>query len=108
MGTRFEVKGLKELQHSLERLQSNARSLHGTHHVPISDVLTNAFIQEHTRHQSVDEWFAASPFTIESQEDFQAIPDAEWDTYVLGGHFKTGHSWTPQNRPPRGSARDRV
>jgi O-glycosyl hydrolase len=24
----------------------------------------------------------------------------------LGGHFKTGHSWTSQNRPPRGSVRD--
>jgi hypothetical protein len=25
---------------------------------------------------------------------------------LLGGHFKTGHSWTSQNRPPRGSVRD--
>ena len=23
---------------------------------------------------------------------------------LLGGHFKTGHSWTDQNRPPRGVA----
>jgi hypothetical protein len=27
-------------------------------------------------------------------------------TGALGGHFKTGHSWTFQNRPPRGSDRD--
>ena len=27
---------------------------------------------------------------------------------ALGGHLKTGHSWTLQNRPPRGGVRDGV
>ena len=47
-------------------------------------------------------------------EDTKAIEDVA--CYVvraplslnLGGHLKPGHSWTPQNRPPRGSARDQI
>jgi len=48
-------------------------------------------------------------------EPFRFEVDLARDTAVfvsirmsLGGHFKTGHSWTPQNRPPRDSVRDWV
>lgn len=82
MGFKLEVKGLTEIQSQLKRLQSRARSLHGTHSVPIRDLLTDQFMQKHTRFASVDEWFAQSPFEIQSQKDFESIPDAEWDSYV--------------------------
>jgi hypothetical protein len=48
-----------------------------------------------------DQVFESAKQSLEEQRHVQC-------DLTLGGHFKTGHSWTPQNRPPRGSARDQV
>ena len=82
MSFKFEVTGFREIESQLRRLQSKARSLDGIHRIPIKDILTDEFISKHTRYASADEWFAQSPFEIQSQDDFEAIPDAEWDAYV--------------------------
>ncbi len=82
MSFKFKVTGLREVESQLKRLQSKARSLGGTHSVPIKNILTDGFIRQHTRYTSADEWFTQSPFANQSQEDFEAIPDAERDTYV--------------------------
>ena len=48
----------------------------------LEGLLTPDFIQAHTRYGSVDAWFEASPFKLRTTEDFEAIPEAEWDDYV--------------------------
>jgi len=48
----------------------------------VSELLTDDFVSQHTSFSSVDEMFAASGFKVETQEDFAAIPDAEWDNYI--------------------------
>ena len=78
----FKIEGLDELQNKLDQLAKNAQSLDGEHNVPVSELLTDSFISRHTSFSSVDEMFKASGFTIETQEDFAAIPDAEWDNYI--------------------------
>lgn len=40
-------------------------------------------MRHHTDSSSIDEFLDNSPFTIESEEDFLAIPDEDWDNYIV-------------------------
>jgi hypothetical protein len=40
------------------------------------------FIAEHSSFAPFDELLEASTFKVETKEDFEAIPDAEWDTCI--------------------------
>jgi hypothetical protein len=79
-----KVEGFDEISRSLNQLAERARALGETHTVSATELLTPAFIRAHTRsaHEAVDTWFVASPFKIETTEDFDTIPDSEWDQYV--------------------------
>ena len=50
----------------------------------LSELLNDDFIAMHGSFASFDEQLAAGPFKVETKEDFEAIPDAEWDSYVAG------------------------
>jgi hypothetical protein len=76
------VLGLDEFQRKLTDLANRAQSLSGTRNVPVTDLLTPEFVQACSRFQSAEELFEASGFVINTPEDFAAIPDAEWDTFI--------------------------
>lgn len=78
----FQIKGLDNLEKKLGKLAKNAAKLDGQHNVPVAELLTPAFISQHTQFASADELFEQSGFKIESQEDFSAIPDEDWDKYI--------------------------
>jgi hypothetical protein len=67
----------------LERLQQKLRDFKGTHSVPMNDIFPSDFMREHTNFGSIDDMFAASGFKVETAEDLKAIPDDEWDAFVL-------------------------
>lgn len=80
---KFEMKGLDELQRHLDDLSKRAAELDGKQlEVPLGDLLNDDFIARHSSFASFDELLAASPFKVATKEDFEAIPDAEWDTYI--------------------------
>lgn len=78
----FKIDGLDALQQKLGDLAKNAAALDGEHSIPVSELLTDGFIAKHTSFSSSDAMFEASGFKIENQEDFAAIPDDEWDTFI--------------------------
>lgn len=78
----FKIEGMDELQNKLGDLARKAEELDGQHDVPASELLTDSFISQHTSFSSADEMFKASEFKIETQEDFAAIPDNDWDNYI--------------------------
>jgi len=75
----------------LRRLEENLRGLSDTHQVPLTTMLSPAFMQHHTQFASFEAMLAASPFSVESAEDFKAIPDDEWDAFVR--RATRFHSW---------------
>ena len=85
----IEISGLDELTRKLNDLASRAKALDGTHEVPIEELLTPAFLQNCSSFGSVDDLFAASGFRIESPEDFKAIPDDKWNSFIAD---HTSHS----------------
>jgi hypothetical protein len=78
----MQIKGLDELKRRLDNLQRRAENLHGTHSIPISELLTSSFMQRHTKFETFDAMLEASGFTVETPSDFEAIPDDEWDKFV--------------------------
>jgi hypothetical protein len=80
MGIRFE--GFDELRRKLKDLERRARSLSGEHHVSFGDLFPSSFMTRHTKYATIQEMIGASPWSVESQEDFASIPDEDWDQFV--------------------------
>jgi hypothetical protein len=78
----FEATGLKEGQQKLEELSNYAEKLNGQA-VSFSEIFTDTFLSENTAFANFDELIEASGFKVESQKDFEAIPDQEWDEFIL-------------------------
>ncbi|MDM8356379.1 hypothetical protein [Pandoraea communis] len=76
------TKGLDELQRRLRDLGNRVNELNGEHAVPMSELFPPAFLNACSRFSTVDELFSASGFTVNSPEDFAAIPDGDWDTFI--------------------------
>ena len=66
----------------LEDLARRARELDGQHQVSVANLLTPEFLGRCSRFRSADELFESSGFKVQSAEDFAAIPDAQWDTFI--------------------------
>lgn len=77
----FKITGLDEAMKKLNDLQRKAKAIN-QQSVPVSEILTPAFLLRHTPFGSADEMYQASGFKIETPEDFAAIPDEEWDAFI--------------------------
>jgi hypothetical protein len=78
MGIR--ITGLDEFRRKLERLSRNAQNVNGP--VAFDDLFPPEFMRRYTDFPTIQAMADASGFKIESQEDFEAIPDADWDAFV--------------------------
>ena len=78
----FKIEGLDELQNKLHDLARKTEELDGQHNIPVSEILTDSFISQNSSFSSADKMFEASRFKIETQEDFAAIPDNDWNNYI--------------------------
>ena len=74
--------GFDELMNRLETMQKAAEELEGTHTVNFEELFTSNFMESYTQHASFDEFLQAGGFIVNSQEDFESIPDEEFNTYV--------------------------
>ena len=81
---RFDIKvtGIDEVVRRLEELEHGVESISGEQEVPISELLSPDFLARHTEFASLEEMFLASGFTVETAEDFERIPDDEWDSFI--------------------------
>jgi len=80
---KFEIKGFDEVQRRLDDMAKVAAELDGKQQaVSAGELLNDDFVAKHSSFATFDELLAASPFKIETKEDFAAIPSAEWDTYI--------------------------
>ena len=67
---------------NLEKLRINLSELPGTSEVKLVDLMNSNFISSCSRYSSLEELFDSSGFKIESKEDFSAIPDDDWNTFI--------------------------
>lgn len=63
-------------------MEQSAKELNGQHEVAFSDLFAESFMNEYTNFSTFDEFLTAGNFTVNSQEDFEAIPDNDMDNHV--------------------------
>jgi hypothetical protein len=78
----MKINGLDKLQKNLNELATKVKNLNGKHNVPLSELLNDSFISSCSSFSNLDDLFKTSGFKVESQEDFDAIPDDEWDSFI--------------------------
>ena len=78
----FETSGFDELAKSLSDLSDSVEKLSETDSVNFDDLFTSSFMQNHTHFSSIDEFLEAGNFPVNSQEEFESIPDEDLDKYV--------------------------
>jgi len=78
----FEIRGLDEAMRSLKRMQDNVWRLEGQHNIKTSDLFAPDFMQRYTKLASFEALIDAGGFNVESQANFDAISDAEWEKVV--------------------------
>lgn len=66
----------------IRELGRRAEEMDGDHSVPLAELFPDEFVLRHTDFPTFADLIAASGFRVESQEDFSAIPDNEWDEFV--------------------------
>lgn len=76
------IEGLEELEDRLRELRTAADSADGSQEIPMDELLPSDFMQTHTEFDSLQEFFEESPWSVDSKEDFKAIPEGEFDEYV--------------------------
>lgn len=78
----IKITGLDQLENRLNNMEKAAKELSAKKEVPLSDLFPSSFMRKYTNFSSLDELFNAGGFKIESQEDFEAIPDSELDKHI--------------------------
>jgi len=78
----FKTEGFDELKKKLDDMKKKAEKLNGEHSVPLDELLDSSFMRQHTSYTSFDELLQDGGYSVESQEDFESIPDDEFDRHV--------------------------
>ena len=76
----IKITGLDEFRRKLDRLSRNAQNVSGP--VAFDDLFPPEFMRRYTDFTAMQAMADASGFKIDSQDDFEAIPDAGWDAFV--------------------------
>jgi len=70
----------KNIEQALEE-QLGLR-LNESNEIPLTELFPDEFMQLYTEYSSIEDFFDASPWDVEGQDDFEAIPDDDFDEYV--------------------------
>lgn len=77
-----EIEGFEELTEKLNRLKKNAEAVDGENAVSFDELFTPNFMRTYTEYDSIETFFERSPWTVETQDDFERIPEDDFDHYV--------------------------
>ena len=73
---------IDDVLRKLRDLQRKAERLDGEHSVTLSELFPDEFMLRNTEFSTIDELFASSGFKIESEEDFESIPEDRLEIYI--------------------------
>lgn len=78
----MSTNGFNELSKKLNQLAQNVENLSNTTSASLTDILTPAFISQHTKFSNLGELFEAGEFDVSSQAAFEAIDENELDAFI--------------------------
>lgn len=68
----------------LEKLQKNMHELSKKTEIKMAELMSPNFVSGCSKFENIEALFDASGFTVESPADFTAIPDEEWEEFIVG------------------------
>ena len=85
-----KITGLEDLEKQLKQMEKGAKELSKEKSISFESLFTDSFMRKYTSFTSMGELLNAGGFKVESQEDFEAIPNAEFDRHIAANtKFKT-------------------
>lgn len=82
MSFKFDDRGLKKFQKDLEKMAKKAQELDSENQVPFNQLFNEKFMRKYTSFNDFDSFIKAGFDNIETEEDFEKIPDEEMDAHV--------------------------
>ena len=73
---------LDDLAEQFGEMADNAEELEGENTVSFEDLFAEEFMRKYTDVTSFESFIEQSQWQVESEEDFEAIPEDEFDEYV--------------------------
>lgn len=67
---------------SIRRFQQRVERLTDVQSISFAELFKDEFMLRNTDYPSMEALIAASGFRLESQADFEAIPDLAWETFI--------------------------
>jgi len=74
--------GFDKLEKRLKQMQKAAKELQNTKQVSFDELFTETFMKKHTDFTSFEELLESGGFEVNSQEDFESIPDDVFDKHI--------------------------
>lgn len=78
----MKTNNLNDLSKYLKNIEKNAKELEKTTSVSFDVLFNSNFMQKYTNFLTFDELLNAGKYVVNSQEDFEAIPEKEFDKYI--------------------------
>lgn len=79
---KFKMDGFDDLNKKLNQMQQAAKEMEKGEEVSFDVLFNQSFMVKNTQFNSFDELLKAGNFVVNSTEDFEAIPDNEFDQYI--------------------------
>jgi len=95
------MEGFDELRNKLDDMKKRAKELDGEHNVSFDELFDSSFIRQHTAYTSFEELLEDGGYSIETQEDFEAIPDNAFDRHIQEN--TSFNSWQDMQEAAAGS-----
>ncbi|MGL6455025.1 hypothetical protein [Aeromonas caviae] len=74
---------IKSSNGNLRQLTKNLEEISDITKLTLVELMPPQFVSNCSSFPSIDELFDASGFKIDTPEDFAAIPDDEWDSFII-------------------------
>lgn len=80
--SQFKIKGLDKLQKQLKNIERAAKELEKGENVSFDVLFNPSFMRKNTQFNTFEDFLTDGNFVVNSQEDFEAIPDKDIDDHV--------------------------
>lgn len=97
---KFKMKGFDKLQKELKSMERKAKELEKGVTVSFGELFNPLFMQKHTIFNSFEEFLSEGNFIVNTQEDFEAIPEQDLDTHVA--HKTKFENWAEMSEQAAG------
>ncbi|WP_242877545.1 hypothetical protein [Desulfosporosinus sp. BG] len=74
------IEGFNNFEVDSDQQQKGANGGEGS--MSFSDLFTSEFMQQYTQFESIEDLLSSGGFVINSEEDYEAIPDEDIDAHV--------------------------